>query len=218
MALEMARKELSNRNPLHVCRLSGALCVQEGHSTSIRLRFLNRMITISWPDFLFYQDTNEEVPVKERILMLHYLNGSRKGHLTGDLVAYQDIPSARFYMDAFNRRVTYPMVGAFGDQPDQLPVLAGELFGARTASLGDISVLIQALPRIPVTLVIWKGDGEFPSDGTILFDSSIKDILSPEDISELTSRIVYPLIAGATSCKGMGTAKKRRQDDRENRH
>jgi len=30
------------------------------------------------------------------------------------------------------------------------------------------------------------------------YDSSIKDILSAEDISELTSRIVYPLIAKAS--------------------
>lgn len=198
MALEVAKNELSNRNPHYVCQLSDAVFIEERGSTNIRLPFLNRMITISWPDLLFYQGSNDEVPIKEKILIFHYLNGSKKEHLSGELIAYQEIPSARFYLDAFNRRVKYPMINAFGDQPDQLAVLAKELFGARTASLGDISVLIQALPKIPVTLVIWKGDEEFPSDGTILFDSSIKDILSPEDISELTSRIVYPLIAQAS--------------------
>jgi hypothetical protein len=195
MALEIAKNELSKRNPLHVCRLSGASWEEKSGSTTMRLRFLNRMITISWPDLLFYQGSNEEVPIKERILILHYMNGSERGHLTGELIAYQDISFARFYVDAFNRRVKYPMINAFGNRPDQLPGLARELFAARTASLGDISVLIQALPKIPVTLVIWKGNEEFPLDGTILFDSSIKDILSAEDISELTSRIVYPLIA-----------------------
>ncbi len=196
-ALEIAKEELSNRNPLHFCRSSGALFMEEAGSTTIRLRFLNRMITISWPDFLFYQDSNEGIPIKERILVLHYLNGSKGERLTGELIAYQDIPSARFYLDAFNRRVTYPMINAFGDQPDQLRLLAKELFGANTSSMGDISVLIQALPRVPVTLAIWKGDDEFSSDGTILFDSSVKDILSAEDISELTSMIVYALITKA---------------------
>jgi hypothetical protein len=196
-ALDIAKKELSARNPLHLCRLSGALCVEEGGSTIIRLRFLNRTITIRWPDLLFYQDSHEKIPVKEKILILHYLNGSQRGDLTGELIAYQDMPSARFYLDAFNRRVKYPMIETFGDQPDQLPLLAKELFGADASSVGDISVVIEAFPKIPVTLVIWKGDEEFSSDGTILFDSSIKDILSAEDISELTSRIVYRLIATA---------------------
>ena len=195
MALEIAKKELSNRNPLHFCRLSGAPCIEEGGSTIIKLTFLNRMITISWPDLLFYQDSNEEIPIKKKVLILHYLNGSNREHLTGELIAYQDIPSARFYLDAFNRRVKYPLINTFGDQPDQLPLVAKELFGATTSSVGDISVMVQALPKIPITLVIWKGDEEFSSDGTILFDSSIRDMLSAEDISELTSMIVYPLIA-----------------------
>jgi hypothetical protein len=196
MALEIASKELSSRNPHHVCRLSGAECVERQNGpTIIRLRFLNRMITISWPDLMFYQGSNEEVPIKKQVLILHYLNGANRQDLTGELITYQDIPSARFYLDAFNRRVKYPLLNTFGDQPDQLPLLAKELFGATRSSIGDVSVLIQALPKIPVTLVIWKGDEEFSADGTILFDSSITDLLSAEDISELTSMIVYPLIA-----------------------
>ena len=196
MALEIATKELSNRNPLHFCRLSGAQFIEkEGGSNIIRLKFLNRMINITWPDLLFSQDSNEEIPIKEKILILHYLNGSKREETTGEWITYQDIPSARFYLDAFNRRVKYPLINAFGDQPDKLPLLAKELFGANTSSIGDISVLIQAFPKIPVTLVIWKGDEEFSSDGAILFDSSIQNIYSPEDISELTSMIVYPLLS-----------------------
>jgi len=196
-ALEIAKKELSSRNPLQFCRSSGTLFVEEGGSTIIRLRFLNRMITISWPDLEFYQDSDEEIPIKKKVLILHYLNGSKGAHLTEQLITFQDIPSARFYLEAFNRRVKYPLVKTFGDQPEKLPLWAKELFGANKSSIGDISVMIEALPDIPVTLVIWKGDEEFSSDGTILFDSSIKDILSAEDISELTSMIVYPLIAKA---------------------
>ena len=197
-ALEIAKEELSSQNPLHFCRLSGALFIEKkDEPTIIRLTFLNRIITISWPDLLFYQDSNQEIPIKEKILILHYLNGSNKENPTGELIAYQDIPSGRFYLDAFNRRIKYPLIKTFGDQPDKLSLLAKELFGATTSSIGDISVPIQALPKIPVTFVIWKGDEEFSSDGAILFDSSIKNILSAEDVSELTSMIVYPLIAKA---------------------
>ena len=195
-ALDLAEKELKTRNPLHVCRLSGAQFIEkENEQSSIRLHFLNRLITINWPDLLFSQDSDTEIPIKQKIIILHYLNGSKSEDVTGEWIAFQDIPSARFYLDAFNRRVKYPLVGTFGEQPEQLAVAATQLFGATQASIGDISVEIQALPRIPVTLIIWQGDEEFSSDGTILFDSSIGNILSAEDISELTSMIVYPLLA-----------------------
>jgi len=160
--------------------------------------FLNRPVTISWPDLAFQKDSGEEIPIKQKILILHYLNGANRVDPAEDWISYKDIPSARFYLDAFNRRVKYPLVSAFGEQPDRLPPVAKELFGATTSSIGDSSVRIQAFPKVPITLVIWKGDEEFPSDGTILFDSSIKDMLSAEDITELTSQVVYPLIAKVT--------------------
>jgi hypothetical protein len=197
-AYEIAKEELQNQNPHHVCRASGALCIEKDKQlTGIMLMFLNRPVTIGWPDVTFQEESHEEIPIKHKILMLHYLNGASTRDLTGDLVSYNDIPSARFYIDAFNRRAKYPLVRTFGEYPDRLPPLAEELYGATTSSLGDVSVQIQALPKVPITLVIWKGDEEFPSEGTILFDSSIKDILSAEDISELTSQIIYPMIAKA---------------------
>jgi len=197
-AYEIAKEELQNRNPHHVCRASGALCIEEGKRLSgIRLMFLNRPVTIGWPDVAFEQESGEEIPIKQKILVLHYLNGVSTKDLTGSFISYKDIPSARFYLDAFNRRVKHPLVQAFGEHPDRLRPIAKELFGATTSSLGDVSVEIQAFPKVPITLVIWKGDEEFPCDGTIIFDSSIGDILSAEDITELASHIVYPLIAQA---------------------
>jgi hypothetical protein len=131
-------------------------------------------------------------------LILHYLNNAKKEDLTGELIAYQEIPSARFYLSAFNARSRDPFIAAFGENPDKLPVVAQELFAAQMASMGDVSVTIQAFPKVPITLIIWRGNEEFPPNGTILFDSSIKDnLLSAEDISELVSMIVYPLIAKA---------------------
>lgn len=198
-ALGLAKEELRDRNPLHVCRLSGGLCIEkEGQPTGIRLMFLHRMVTISWPDLVFHHTSGRgDVPIKQQILVLHYLNGSTREDLTGEWISYQDIPSAKFYIDAFNRRVRNPLINTFGDQPYQLLLVAKELFGATQSSLGDISIQIQALPKVPITFVLWRGDEDFPPDITILFDSSIKDILSAEDVSELASQIVYPLIAKA---------------------
>jgi len=200
MALKIAEKEIRERNPLHLCRLSGAVFTEQGGDAPvIQLQFLNRMMTITWPDLSFSQDQKGEVPIKEKIIILHYLNGVKREQTVQEWISYKDIPSARFYLDAFNRRVKQPLVGAFGEEPDRLVSFAKDLYAATNSSFGDFSVLIQALPRIPVALALWKGDDEFPPDGAILFDRSIQDILSAEDISELSSMIVYPLVAKAGS-------------------
>jgi hypothetical protein len=195
-ALELGKEEVSSKNPLHLCRVSGAQFIETDKKPDrIQIMFLNRMVTISWPDLIFSQDSDEEMKIKEKILILHYLNNAKKEELTGELIAYQEIPSARFYLSSFNARSKDPFIAAFGENQDKLPGAAQELFAAQSASLGDVSVTIQAFPKIPVTFVIWQGDEEFPPNGTILFDSSIKDdLLSAEDISELVSMMVYPLI------------------------
>jgi hypothetical protein len=198
-ALEIGKEEISKKNPLHLCRLSGGQFIEKANEpNSIQIKFLNRMVTISWPDLIFSQDSDKEIKIKEKILIVHYLNNAKREDLTEELIAYQEIPSARFYLSAFNARSRDPFIAAFGENPDKLPVVAQELFAAQRASMGDVSVTIQAFPKIPITFIIWQGDEEFPPNGTILFDSSIKDnLLSAEDISELVSMIVYPLIAKA---------------------
>ena len=196
-ALEIGKEELSKKNPLYLCGVSGSQFVENKDGPNfIKIMFLNRMVSISWPDMEFFQDSDKEMAIKEKILVLHYLNNAKKEDLTGELIAYQEIPSARFYLSSFNARSKDPFVNAFGAKADTLPELAEELFNAQEVSIGDVGVTIQAFPKVPVTLVIWRGDEEFPPDGTILFDSSIRsDFLSAEDISELVSMIVYPLIA-----------------------
>jgi len=198
-ALEIGKEEISKKNPLRLCRVSGGQFIEKANEPdSIHIKFLNRMVTISWPDLIFSQDSDKEIAIKEKILILHYLNNAKKEDLTGELIAYQEIPSARFYLSTFNARSRDPFIAAFGENPDKLPVVAQELFAAQIASMGDVSVTIQAFPKVPITLIIWRGDEEFPPNGTILFDSSIKDnLLSAQDISELVSMIVYPLIAKA---------------------
>jgi hypothetical protein len=89
------------------------------------------------------------------------------------------------------------MVQGFGHRPELLAKLATEAYGARPLNEGDVSVEVQALPMVPVALILWKGDDEFPPEGTILFDRSVSGILSAEDIAWLAGMIIYPLMGMA---------------------
>jgi len=200
-AYELGRETLKDKNPKRVADRCGA-DLQTGRegNVSLSLPFLGRRLGITWPELRFsYEGSDDEVPIEHQVLLLHYLSGSLGSRPTHEWIAYQEIPDGRFYLDAFTRRAKFPMVQAFGRRPELLVSVAGKLYGAETADHGDYSVLVRALPMVPVMLILWEGDEEFPPDGNILFDRSIAEILSAEDTAWLAGMVVYPLIGKAKS-------------------
>ncbi len=202
-AAQLGKQGLINKNPERVADQSGAdLEVDSQGNACLILDFLGKRVAITWPECGFsFVGSDLEVPVQQQVLILHYLNGATGPRVRNEWIAYQEIPDGKFYLDAFHRRAKDPMVKAFGDQPELLLRLAREAYGARPSDQGDVSVVIQAFPNVPVALIMWRGDDEFPAEGNILFDRSISDILSAEDIAWLAGMIVYPLIGMA---KGRG--------------
>ena len=198
-AVELGKKELKGKNPKRLGDLSGAEFEADSNSNAVlTMDFLNRKVSIAWPDLkIAFQNSGEELPIQQQVLLLHYLNGSKGSRVTGEWIAYQEVPDGKFYLDAFLRRAKNPMVQGFGNQPELLVNLATEAYGARPLDQGDSSVVVQALPMVPVALILWKGDEEFPPEGTILFDRSISEILSAEDIAWLAGMIIYPLLGMA---------------------
>jgi len=200
-AVELARAGLTEKNPKRIADLCGAAFEPGSDGKAVlHLDFLARGIDVTWPELsVSYSASGDELPIQEQILVLHYLNGAKGVEPTGQWVAYQEIPDGKFYLDAFVRRAKNPMVQVFGNRPELLVKLAGERYGAQPLNQGDLSMRVQALPMVPVLLILWRGDDEFPPEGTILFDRNISEILSAEDIAWLAGMIIYPLIGMAKS-------------------
>ncbi|MGD9290125.1 MAG: DUF3786 domain-containing protein, partial [Desulfobacterales bacterium] len=71
---------------------------------------------------------------------------------------------------------------------------AGQLHGKKIDN-GDAAFEFKALPAVPLQLILWSGDEEFPAEANILFDNTIGQILSPEDVAWLAGMVVYRLMA-----------------------
>ncbi|MDY7037329.1 MAG: DUF3786 domain-containing protein [Thermodesulfobacteriota bacterium] len=201
-ALGLVRNELADKNPDLIAGFSGATINRDQKgNTSLFLDFLNREIMISWPDMACsYANSDESISIQQQILILHYLKGTLSSSgsvITGEWITFQDVPDGKFYMDAFQRRAKNPMVQAFGNCPEVLADLAAKAFDASISDQGDLSIVIKAFPLVPVTLILWRGDEEFPPEGNVLFDKNISGILSAEDIAWLAGMIIYPLIGMA---------------------
>ena len=205
-ARALSRNELSKKEPGLIAGLSGGLIDKDSEGVrAILLNFLNRNLTITWPDLeISYEDSSEEVSIQQQVLILHYLNGaclSNGAPATGEWISFQDVPDGRFYMGAFIKRAKDPLLRTFGMNAKLMIESASRLYGATQLDHGDYSVMVKALPLVPVALVLWEGDDEFPPEGNILFDKNISLILSAEDIAWLAGMVVYPLM-GMAAKKG----------------
>jgi hypothetical protein len=163
---------------------------------SIQVPFLDRTYLLN-PDGFEFSDSDapeKEVPIQEQILVLHYLMASAPPGLSGDWVSYREIPGASFYNAAFIKRAIDPMKKVFGQDPDGFQTAAGRLNG-KPIEPGDVGFEFDVFPRVPLQIILYTGDDEFPAEANILFDRSIEGILSPEDIAWMAGMQVYRLIA-----------------------
>jgi hypothetical protein len=137
--------------------------------------------------------TGEPIPLAEKVIVLHYLLTARGEGSRNNLVTFREVPGGAFYYPAFLKRARDPLVRVFGLQPERLAG-CGRQLGAERADVGDASITLRPLPRVPMTVVLWKGDNEFAPEGSILFDGSVGTYLPTEDIAMLSGMVVYRLI------------------------
>lgn len=133
------------------------------------------------------------ISLREEILIFHYLENAKGTSLSGEWISFANIPAGVFYHSVFQKRCKEPLVKIFGSRPDDLRPVAGMLQG-EPISLGDVGVRISAFPFVPLALVLWRGDEDFPPEGNVLFDGSVTEFLPVEDIVILAETVVWKLV------------------------
>lgn len=163
---------------------------------TFHIPFLDRIYRVNYPRFEF-EDTIEgkkEIPLQEQVLILHYMSATEIPQPTDHWISYREIPGAAFYFGAFIKRAVEPLKKVFGQNLSGFS-RAAEKLHAREIESGDSAFEFKVLPAVPLQLILWTGDEEFPAEANILFDSSIGQILLPEDAAWLAGMVVYRLMA-----------------------
>jgi hypothetical protein len=162
---------------------------------ALRIPFLDRVYAVSCPGFEFADavSAGAQIPLQEQVLVLHYLAADAPAAVTGDWVAYREIPGATFYFPAFVKRAVDPLKKRFGADLEAFRRAAARL-ACTAVGQGDAAAELRALPNIPVRLILHAGDEEFPPEAAILFDRSAGRILSPEDLAWLAGMVVYRMM------------------------
>ncbi|HBW35032.1 DUF3786 domain-containing protein [Desulfosporosinus sp. BICA1-9] len=156
------------------------------------IEFLGQNFKLVYPsgDFVPIQASDGELPLATQILILHYVTSLSEPLEVGTLISYKEFPGGAMYIKPFTGRAIDPLVRIFGSNPDRLLEVATRL-GGHSNGLGDVGVTYRVFPRIPVSLILWRADDEFPASGNILFDASAPSILPTEDFAVLASMVVF---------------------------
>jgi hypothetical protein len=195
LAYELAGEKLAKVDTVEQqCLNSGARYQVIDSQKLIIIEYLNRSYQVTLPDIeISLVGSEEEVPLRNKVLILHYLTQAKGTPLANEVIAYKELPEGSNYFPTFYKRAIKPLVDHFGRQPQRL-IDAAKKFGGYKVDYGDLAVTINAFKQVPITLVLWQGDEEFPPEGNILFDATVSDYLSPEDINVLCEIIAWSLV------------------------
>jgi hypothetical protein len=191
LALHLATQKLSSMKAEEICRNSGASRIDDDR---ILIHYLSEpyQIVISTGE-VSLKGKEEDVPIKDQILILHYLTQAKGTPFINKVITYGQIEGGKFYVPVFIKRNIDPLLKNFSHRPELLLELAQRIGGAK-ATYGDISVSIDAFPRVRIFFIFWKGDDEVPPNGNILFDGNIPHYLTSEDVCVLTETLVWKLV------------------------
>ncbi len=196
-ALALAVTELKKRNPKGVAARSRAKYFFADGQEGLVVPYFNQGRRVRWPEVgVTPADSPGEISLPEQILILHYLLNTSGESLSGETIDFRQVPEGSFYWSAFVSRAKKPLLETFGHDLE-LYLEAATRMGGVPQKLGDAAATFAAFPLVPITHVLWRGDEEFPPEANILFDATISQHLSTEDIAALSGFSVYRLMGAA---------------------
>jgi len=197
IALALACKDLEQRDPRQQAEKAGVPWTPTGQGEGgyAEVPFLGTPYLIHSPagDVHYREDLGKEPALWEKILILHYFNSSDGTPMTNEHISFKEVREAMLYLPNFEKRAVAPLLGRFGGNPEKI-LGPSQHLGGQKEELGDFSVTIPVLPRVPITLVFWKKDEEFEARLTVLFDRTILRYLPTEDIVLAAQMMAFRLI------------------------
>jgi hypothetical protein len=131
------------------------------------------------------------------VLILHYLIGCLKHgyRQSGNWISFKDIWGGNTYFPAYRKNTIRPLIKWLQKDPVGLIRKLTVSYNGEVVEGGNIAIELKTFPAVFIRIVIWRGEEEIPPEATILFDRSLTDILSTEDIAVFLDSVVHRITA-----------------------
>jgi hypothetical protein len=129
-----------------------------------------------------------------QVILLTYLLSVQEIPLADRLVAVSSLKGGKCFFQGPHSFPLDPLIEQYGiDIKGFLD--RGLSLGGVQEDYGDVSVRFPALPRVPVVMVLWGADEEFPPRLSVVFDASVDQHLPLDAIYGLVTEICHRMTA-----------------------
>jgi len=186
-------QELSQRDPNDVCRR--ASCKYDDMNESYILsawsddyRIFPNQLKISCMG-----NNTQRIHDYFYLFMIHYLLQSKEIELSNEWISEKDIPGGPTFFRGPHEIPTRLISLRFNNNINEFKARCEQLHGI-PLNMADAAYSFWITPRIPVAVLYWIGDEDFPAESKILYDRTIAE--------HLASDIIYALAVGI--CERIG--------------
>ncbi|MDY6793960.1 MAG: DUF3786 domain-containing protein [Actinomycetota bacterium] len=156
---------------------------------------------MKWTIYVSHPELNFEAPdfldtFVVRALALLYISKAYFQPLANKWVPYRELKDGLFYTKTFSETVEERISSRFGDDVEGLREACMAL-GGREVDQGDLGMVLKTFPRLPLLVIVWRGDEEFHPNARVLFDASADGYLNAFELRMLGGEVVSRLISVA---------------------
>ena len=178
MAHELLWKQLLALDRQETAKRAKCQYISESQRYIITLLNNQYVVDLTEKQIFQLQDHPNPQPAEfiEQLCILSYLINAKDLPLADKLVKPGTLPGGQFFFRGPHNFSTEKLEKAFGDNPESLGLIIDK-FAADRCQFGDFSIQLYILPRVPMTIIIWRSDEEFPARASILLDKTASDHL-----------------------------------------
>jgi hypothetical protein len=172
---EKAWEILGSLDPADVCRRTGAAF--DSGSGLYRISCFSREVTLAPGEKRLASPAPDGDILLKRLAyffnlsLLHYMTTAKDIPLSGRLVKPENLKGGDIFFKGSHVLPLDRLARQYGGAPG-LFLEKGTPWGGVQEAYGDASFRLSPLPRVPVSLLLWREDDEFPARADILFDST----------------------------------------------
>lgn len=191
-------KQLSELDPADVCQRSGAEMADDG--VAFRLPVLNERYCVHPLDRTMCReggaDEGQSAGFHCQLSAVNYLIKAQDVPITGEWVAEKRFPTGPLFFRGPHELPVKKLEDRFGADGAAFESARREL-GGRPVEHGDAAIELLVFPRLPITVVLWLADDEFPARVSYLFDRTADQHLLLDGLWSATHVVRDALLAAA---------------------
>jgi hypothetical protein len=184
---------LAKQDPADVCRRAG--CTYDEAAGTYGLTVWGRKYAVNTRKGRIFCANPDQEPLHPYfdLFVVHYLLSAREIPPAGQWISEKDIPGGTTFFRGPHEIPANLIASRFDGDIQGFTRRCAQYGGTRLA-LADAAFSFVITPRVPVAVLLWQGDEEFPAEAKLLYDATI--------VRHLASDIVYALAVGV--CEQLG--------------